>query len=222
MAFGKLEQYEPDPEFVEGWGFQIRGNLIEDFAVQAIRAALPEGARLLYAGEEQETLVDEWLSATTDGVFVGLPRDCLAPLGVADTGPGGIVWDCKSLDPRYTSQLPKPEHTAQVQAAMGIIRKCYYPECPDYAVLSYIDASDWSQVQEFVVRVRPGPVPGRAGPGTGDQVLRRPGRFAGRGQDYRRGRVPLVPLSAPVRRRPARPACRKTAACACRRKRWKN
>jgi hypothetical protein len=130
VAFGKLEQYEPDPEFVEG-------------------------ARLLYAGEEQETLVDEWLSATTDGVFVGLPRDCLAPLGVADTGPGGIVWDCKSLDPRYSSGLPKPEHTAQVQAAMGIIRKSYYPECPDYAVLSYIDASDWSRVQEFVVKFDP-------------------------------------------------------------------
>lgn len=155
VAFSKIEEYEPDPEFVEGWGYQIRGNWIEDFAVQAIRAVLPEGAELKYAGDEQETLVDEWLSATTDGVFVGLGSDCLAGLGVPDTGPGGIVWDCKSLDPRYTGQLPKPEHTAQVQAAMGIIRKSYYPECPSYAVLSYIDASDWSRVQEFVVQFDP-------------------------------------------------------------------
>jgi hypothetical protein len=155
VAFGKLEAYEPDPEFIEGWGYQIRGNFIEDFAVRAIRAVLPEGATLKYAGEEQETLVDEWLSATTDGVFVGMPRDWLADKGVPDTGHGGVVWDCKSLDPRYSSRLPKPEHTAQVQAAMGIIRKSYYPECPEYAVLSYIDASDWSRCQEFVVKFDP-------------------------------------------------------------------
>ena len=156
VGFSKWEQV-PDPEHEESLGFAIRGTVMEDhYWVPAIRAGLPPGAQLLYAGEEQETLASGYLSATPDGVITGLPREALNSLGVIDIGPSGCIGvECKSIDPRANKLLkPRPEHEFQVQVALGLIRYCR-PEQPDYAVISYINASNWAEVTEFAIRYDP-------------------------------------------------------------------
>lgn len=140
--FGKWSQSKPDPEYIESWGYALRGTYMEDhYWVPALRAALPPGAELRYAGEEQMTLGLGRLSATPDGCITGLGQ-----------GDGGILVECKSIDPRSKLTGPKPEHEFQVQVGMGLLRRSDYPEHPEYAVISYIDASDWSKVTEFSVK----------------------------------------------------------------------
>jgi len=153
-AFAKLE-VPPDPDFVEGWGAALRGSVIEDsFWVPGLRANLPPGATLLYAGEEQQTFVDGFLSATPDGLIVGVARDCLSDLGVPDIGQTSLLLDCKSIDPRANLRQPKPEHVFQMHVGMGLVRRATDHQ-PEYAILSYIDASFWDHITEFPVRFDP-------------------------------------------------------------------
>lgn len=150
-AFAKLE-VPPDPDFVESWGAALRGSVIEDsFWVPGLRANLPPGAQLRFAGDEQQTLVDGYLSATPDGLITGLPPGCLSDLGVADILADCLLVECKSIDPRASLKSAKPEHVFQVQVALGLMRRSteYMPE---YALISYIDASFWDRVYEFPVR----------------------------------------------------------------------
>lgn len=50
-AHFKKFQYEPDDGHEADWGAAKRGDIIENyFAVPAVKAVLPEGAELLYAG----------------------------------------------------------------------------------------------------------------------------------------------------------------------------
>jgi len=145
VKFGKWRGSEPDPEYIESWGYALRGSFMEDhYWVPALRASLPPGALLRYAGADQMTLALGSLSATPDGCLVGLPDP--------DGGGGGVLVECKSIDPRSKLTGPKPEHEFQVQVGMGILRRSDYPECPDWAVISYIDASDWSRVSEFAIK----------------------------------------------------------------------
>ena len=144
----------PDEGWVDSWGAAIRGTVMEDhYWVPALRASLPPDAHLLYAGDEQVTMVDEEarLSATPDGLVVGLDLDCLAELGVPDIGEHCLLVECKSVDPRMLLRRPKPEHEFQVQMAMGLVRRCT-DYAPEYAVISYINASFWDQITEFPVR----------------------------------------------------------------------
>lgn len=131
-----------DPDYVETWGARFRGDLIENhFWLPALRSRLPGGVRLLYAGEEQETLIDGYLSATTDGLLVWPDEYC-------------INLDCKSIDPRIDLQKEKTEHSFQVQVQMGLIRHCT-PHQPDQSILSYINASFFDDVREYVIRWNP-------------------------------------------------------------------
>jgi hypothetical protein len=131
-----------DAEYLDGWGARVRGNVIEEhFWVPALRATLPEGVRLLYAGEEQATLVSDYLSATTDGLLVW-------PDG------SSINLDCKSIDPRANLQKEKSEHTFQVQAQMGLLRQCTDHD-PEISIVSYINASFFDDIKEYVVRWNP-------------------------------------------------------------------
>lgn len=145
----------PDPDYVDRFGARLRGDLIEaNYWVPALRAAL--GPRLLYAGEDQRTLVDGYLSATPDGLVVGAQRDCLAALGVEDIGPSTcFVVECKSLDPRADLHgAEKPEHSFQTQAQMGLVRHATVYK-PEVALISYTDASFLDEVSEFAVRWDP-------------------------------------------------------------------
>lgn len=152
--FAKNEQL-PDPGYVDRYGAKLRGNLIEDhYWTPGLRAALPEGVELLYAGADQRTLVDGYLSATTDGLLVGVQSDALAWLGVPDIKSDCINLDCKSIDPRVDLKIEKPEHSFQVQAQVGLIRHAT-PHSPSYSVLSYVDASFLDDISEFAVAFDP-------------------------------------------------------------------
>ena len=144
----------PDAGFVDSWGAALRGTVYEDHCwVPALRSSLPEGVELLFAGEDQVTMVDEEarLSATPDGLIVGLPRWCLADLGVEDCLADSVLVECKTADPRMLLRKPRPHHEFQVQMAMGLVRRCT-DFAPEYAVISYTNASFWDQVTEFPVR----------------------------------------------------------------------
>ena len=152
VGFAKSETPR-DPEYTDGWGYQLRGTIIEDhFWVPALRASLPDGVSLLYAGEEQQTFALGFLSATPDGLLDGVARDCLIAHGIADIGPGRcITVECKSLDPRSQKRLPKEENSYQVNTAIGLMRDLTDHQ-PEYGIITYIDASDYSKVSEHVIK----------------------------------------------------------------------
>lgn len=141
----------PDPGFVPSWGAALRGTLIEDhYFYPALKAIY--GDRLLFAGPDQKTFVQGFLSGTPDGLLVSLDRHVLAGLGIDDIGPSrSIVIECKSTDPRANLRAARPEHVFQVQVGIGLIRACT-PSKPEYGVISYIDASFLDKVTEFPVR----------------------------------------------------------------------
>lgn len=152
--FGKNE-VPADESYKDRFGARLRGDVIEQaFWVPGLRAALPDGVQLLYAGDEQQTIVDGYLSATTDGLLVGVDRDALAWLGVPDIKSDCINLDCKSIDPRADLRTEKPEHSFQVQAQMGLVRHAT-PYRPEFSILSYVDASFWDEVTEFAVAFDP-------------------------------------------------------------------
>jgi hypothetical protein len=141
---------EADENFENAWGAALRGRLIEDhFWIPALRARY--GAKVFYAGEEQQTLTAGFLSATPDGLLVDQPRAALGPIGVADIGEdGSVVLECKSIDPRAKLDEPKPEHRYQAIVQMGLFRELTKHR-PRWALISYINASFLDDVAEFAV-----------------------------------------------------------------------
>lgn len=154
IAYAKAET-PADPDHEDRYGARLRGDLIENhFWEPALRGQKPEGTQLLFAGTEQRTLVDGYLSATSDGLLVGVAPDSLAHLGVADLGSDALVVECKSIDPRVSLKEAKAEHSGQTQVQMGLIRHCT-PYRPEYALISYADASFLDTITEFAVRFDP-------------------------------------------------------------------
>ncbi len=154
-AFFKKHQYEPDDEHVADWGAAKRGDIIENhFAVPATVAVMPEGASLIYAGDEQETLRKGRLSATPDGLAIELERDALKQLGIDDIESDSVVIEYKSFDPRATVNEEKAIHAGQVQVQMGLIHELTNHR-PEYAVIIYFNASWLSDIRPFVVKRDP-------------------------------------------------------------------
>jgi hypothetical protein len=145
---------DADEDFAEAWGAALRGRLFEDHLwVPALRARY--GAKLLYAGEDQCTFASGFLSATPDGLLIDQPRDALAGLGIADVGgDGSVVVEAKTIDPRARLDGPKPEHVFQAIAQIGLIRELT-PHRPEWAGISYANASFLDDIVEFVVRFDP-------------------------------------------------------------------
>ena len=145
----------PDPNHRERYGAMLRGTLIEEhYWVPGLRAALPDDVQLLMAGDAQRTLVDGYLSATPDGLLVGDNiNDSLEHLGISDAG-DSIAVECKSIDPRVDIQNEKPAHSFQTQCQIGLIRHATAYR-PNYALISYTDASFLDDVREFAVRFDP-------------------------------------------------------------------
>jgi len=143
-----------DEDFESAWGAALRGRLLEDhFWVLALRARY--GDKLLYAGEAQQTLTSDFLSATPDGLLVDQPRHALAALGVADIGgDGSVVVECKSIDPRAKLDEPRPEHKFQAIVQLGLFRELTKHK-PRWAVISYINASFPDDVAEVAVAFDP-------------------------------------------------------------------
>jgi hypothetical protein len=143
-----------DANYNESWGATLRGRLFEDHCwLPAVRSRY--GDKLLLAGSDQKTLLSDFLSATPDGLLIGMPSDALAALGVADIGgDGSLIIECKTIDPRARLDEAKPEHIYQVQVQMGLIgEKTRYR--PQSAVISYVNASFFDDIAEFAIRFDP-------------------------------------------------------------------
>jgi hypothetical protein len=146
----------PDPGYIDRYGAKLRGTLIEDhYWVPGIQMQLPFRGGFKLGGDEQRTIVDGYLSATPDGVLIECDRDCLAWLGIPDIGPSCcIAVECKSIDPRADLKAARAHHIFQVQVQMGLLRE-HTPYKPDFALISYIDASFLDEVSEFAIPFDP-------------------------------------------------------------------
>jgi CRISPR/Cas system-associated exonuclease Cas4 (RecB family) len=145
---------EYDRELIDAWGAARRGSVFESrFFVPAMRKHY--GDKLLWAGTQQQRLVDKQLSATPDGLLIEQPRNLLAGLMVPDIGPSRcVVVECKSIDPRVNLSEPRTGHEFQVIVQLGLIRKLTKYK-PDYGVIIYTNASFYDDTIEFVVRHDP-------------------------------------------------------------------
>jgi hypothetical protein len=144
---------ERDAGHMDGWGAQIRGTVFERaFWVPALRAKY--GDRLKFAGDEQRGFESGFISATPDALLVDVPSDALAHLGIPDIDSDCLLLECKSIDPRSKLDGPKPEHRYQAIVQLGVVREIA-GFAPRYAVISYADASFWSEITEFAVKFDP-------------------------------------------------------------------
>jgi CRISPR/Cas system-associated exonuclease Cas4 (RecB family) len=135
-----------DPEYRDNWGARKRGTVFEDhFWVPAMR--LRFGTRLKFAGKSQRTFVHDYLSATPDGMIVNLTKAEKDEIG---TDANCVMVECKTADPRTNLTAPKQEHVYQTQVQMGIVRQTTDYR-PTHSILSYTDASFWSEGKEFVI-----------------------------------------------------------------------
>ena len=142
-----------DTDYVDGWGAQVRGATFEQsFWVPALRAKY--GDRLKFAGDEQRSFESGFLSATPDALLTEAPADILAELGVPDIESDCVLLEAKTVDPRVKLDRPKPEHRYQVIVQLGLARETTQ-FAPEYAVISYADASFWSEITEFAVKFDP-------------------------------------------------------------------
>lgn len=139
----------PDDDYKDSWGARMRGTVMENvFYAPAMRARF--GKNFLFGGDEQKTLIAGPLSATPDGIVIGLKKDALKHLGVRSIDNECLAVECKTADPRTNLSEAKPQNLYQTHVQMGLIREQTKYK-PHYALLSYIDASFWDQVIEFAV-----------------------------------------------------------------------
>lgn len=152
QAFDVLNPKHSDD--IGSWGATRRGATFETyFWLPAMRKKY--GKKLLFAGGSQVTMRYGNLRATPDGLLINQPRDALAYLGITNIGPSGkIVVECKTADPRIRLNGPKPEHEFQAQVQLGLFRLTTDFR-PDYALISYVNASFYDDVLEFAVEYDP-------------------------------------------------------------------
>lgn len=150
---GTKKGVDMDPDFKHDWGARIRGTVMEfAFWVPALRRKY--GANLLFAGTEQEKMVRGRLSATPDGLIVNQRYDALRELGVKNIKSDCFTAECKTIDPRTNLVEAKEVNVYQTNTQMGLFRtETKYK--PEYACLSYTDASFWSEVEEFAIQFNP-------------------------------------------------------------------
>jgi len=138
---------ERDPEYTDSWGARMRGTVFEDaFWEPALRARF--GDRLKFAGKTQFTFTDNFLSATPDGMIVDLTPEEKAEIG---TDADCCMVECKTADPRTNLTTAKSTNVFQTQVQMGLVRE-NTDYRPTHSILSYTDASFWSDVKEFVIK----------------------------------------------------------------------
>jgi hypothetical protein len=142
-----------DSDHIDNWGAQLRGTTFEQaFWVPALRAKY--GERLKFAGNEQRGFESGFLSATPDALLTEAPADILAELNVPDIESDCVLLEAKTVDPRVKLDGPKPENRYQVIVQIGLVRETTQ-FAPEYAVISYADASFWSEITEFAVKFDP-------------------------------------------------------------------
>lgn len=171
-AFGCLRKvwfsknnFPQDPNYEESWGAMRRGDVIENaFVAPAMTwfmENMTEDAVLLWAGADQKTLIHPKapLSATPDGLVIYVDDDALANYGIKSLGAKkGDLNDphlcfnleIKSIDPRVNLKEEKAIHRGQTIVQMGLTRLLTKHK-PNYAVILYIDASFFDDIEIFVV-----------------------------------------------------------------------
>jgi hypothetical protein len=154
-TFFTKHKYPEDSDFVQSYGATSRGSIYEEhLIVPVLRAMKPEGAQLLWAGDEQVTLVKDRISATPDGIMTGLPSTALAEYGVEDIESDSILVEIKTFDPRINLTEPKFVHAGQVQQQLGLVHETTNHR-PEYAVILYVNASWVDDVRPFVIKRDP-------------------------------------------------------------------
>lgn len=142
-----------DPDWEDKYGARIRGTVMEaSFWQPAMKARF--GSDLLVSGNEQYTLRKGYLSATPDALIVNQPRDALKDIGVVDIGSDCFMAECKTIDPRTNLIEAKSENLFQVHVQLGLTRDCTEYR-PVFDLLSYMDASFWSEIIEYPVEFDP-------------------------------------------------------------------
>jgi hypothetical protein len=148
---------EKDPDHKDSWGALQRGDLIEQhFAEPAVRWFLENefhDARLIWGGQDQKTLKapDAPLTATPDGLVINADDDALALYGIPSLGGTGCFnFEIKSIDPRVNLREEKAIHRGQTIVQMGTTRETTEYR-PNYAVIVYLDASFFDDIDIFVV-----------------------------------------------------------------------
>uniref|UniRef100_A0AB74UGN6 Uncharacterized protein n=1 Tax=Caulobacter phage BL57 TaxID=3348355 RepID=A0AB74UGN6_9VIRU len=170
-AFGCLRKVwfakhdaEKDPDYEQSWGALQRGDLIENHFVEPAVAWIAENltrdAQLIWGGANQKTLAskDAPLTATPDGLMIYADDDALAEYGIASLGTKGdpdsphacFNLEIKSIDPRVNLKEEKAIHRGQTIIQMGLTRENSFWK-PNYAVIIYIDASFFDDIEIFVV-----------------------------------------------------------------------
>lgn len=151
-------------------GFAERGNGMEDAYTAPLLTYWVEqhGGVMKYATQgNQQTLATNLISATPDGVAVGVSRTILAPYGVPDIGPSRcLVVEMKSISPLYSKKkLPKAAHVPQVYQQLLLTRSAVFKETcpttgevtdhsyqPEYGVVVYVNSDDWWDIEAFPVK----------------------------------------------------------------------
>lgn len=170
-AFGCLRKVwfaknnaEKDPTYEQSWGALQRGDLIENHFVEPgvkwVLQNLTQDAELIWGGANQRTLIspDAPLSATPDGLVIYADDDALAAYGIASLGTKGdpehpsacFNLEIKSVDPRVNLKEEKAIHRGQTIVQMGLTRQLSTWQ-PNYAVIIYVDASFFDDIEVFVV-----------------------------------------------------------------------
>ena len=151
-AAGRCVEKPPAIEETGSWGAHVRGSMMEEhFWVPALK--LKYGKKLSWIGRDQKSFQKDYLSATPDGVLTGV-RNELREFGVKTMKSGCVLVECKTIDPRVNLREAKAENRFQVQVQMGLVRDCTKYK-PDYAVISYTNASFWDEVTEYVEEFDP-------------------------------------------------------------------
>lgn len=142
-----MPDYNGRPRGSSDYGALLRGTIMENhFWYPAMKKRY--GKNLHFAGPRQRTIQDNTLSATTDGLVTNSPW-ALRLIGWKNLDACFLV-ECKTVDPRIDLREEKREHAFQVQQGMGLYHKLTKYK-PELAIISYIDASFWNEVDEFVV-----------------------------------------------------------------------
>jgi len=140
---------ERDADHEENWGARIRGTLMErHFWAPAMQ--LRFGDNILFSGHAQKTLFSGYLSATPDALIIKQKPDVLKYLGIDNIGEGVLLAEGKTIDPRTNISEAKIENYMQTVAQMGLVRECTEYK-PNYDLLTYTDASFWSEITEFAI-----------------------------------------------------------------------
>jgi len=132
------------------YGATLRGDAVENFFWEPAMCRRFQ-KDLLFSGKDQQTLIKNNLSATPDGLLINQPFNALERFGIESMDSDCITVECKSIDPRVNITKEKDEHNFQVQVQLGLIRETTQWK-PNYALISYVDASFWNEIVEFPIK----------------------------------------------------------------------